>query len=100
MQIALCCLLQGRNTNESIFAQVHATLAGLTFGSLEGRSLKSTYLPVDPYKRLLYLHAKRAAFRAKDQGWITELPDIPDCCSKSPWQGRIELFLSRMALEQ
>ena len=101
MQIALCCLLQGRDIDESIFAQVHATLDKMTFGSLEGRWLESRHLDVDPYKRLLYIHAKRASLRAKDQGWITEVPDIPHCCSRRPWRGSIaiERFLSDVEAE-
>ena len=47
-----------------------------TFADVEGRWLVPEGKRLLVYRRVMWFHARRATLKAKEMGWIKELPDL------------------------
>lgn len=81
------CYLTDMPENATCVAQIDAldlsdvrdTVGDVTFGQLQGHWLKSKLAPEipKPYERALWFQANMAISKAKREGWIKEVPHIP-----------------------
>ena len=80
--------------------EVQQTLGNWTFGQLEKHWVKSAgESEPNPFERALWFHANMATRKARENGWIHELPKIPDTASVGYDKEMVGRFFASMDVE-